>query len=83
MQRAPWSALAVIAGCGGSSGSAIDAPDAPALPTWWQPKVGPQCPPLPPQDSAVVCPQQSLAMIADGIYKDVELTKNVRTQYSP
>lgn len=36
-----------------------------------------------PQASEVVCPQQALAMIADGIYKDAGLTSKVRTQCVP
>lgn len=35
------------------------------------------------QDSVFPCAQQGLALIADGIYKDVALTKNVRTQCQP
>jgi hypothetical protein len=35
------------------------------------------------QTSGVVCQNQALAMIADGIFKDVALTKNVRTQCVP
>lgn len=45
------------------------------------------CPPLPPQSSTVVCPQQALAMIADGIVKDAEVdfkpTSKVRIQCVP
>jgi len=33
-----------------------------------------------PQGSTVVCMHQGLAMIADGLYKDVELSKALRTQ---
>lgn len=42
-------------------------------------------PPTPPkpQGSAGVCMQQGLAMIADGLYKDVLLTSAVRTQCEP
>ena len=35
------------------------------------------------QSSGLLCPQQQLAMIADGIFKDVGLTKNVRTPCNP
>ncbi|HEY0482981.1 MAG TPA: endo alpha-1,4 polygalactosaminidase [Kofleriaceae bacterium] len=42
-------------------------------------------PPIPPrpQGSTIVCMRQGLAMIADGLYKDVALTKAVRTQCEP
>lgn len=36
-----------------------------------------------PQGSALVCMRQGLSMIADGLYKDVPLTKAVRTQCEP
>jgi hypothetical protein len=36
-----------------------------------------------PQTSALLCPQQGLAMIADGLFKDVALTKNVRVPCEP
>jgi hypothetical protein len=35
------------------------------------------------QGSTIVCMRQGLAMIADGLYKDVALTKAVRTQCEP
>jgi Glycoside-hydrolase family GH114 len=43
------------------------------------------CPPLPPQSSDVVCPQQKTQnqVTLDGIYKDVALTSKVRTQCNP
>jgi hypothetical protein len=42
-------------------------------------------PPVPPmaQGSTQVCMQQGLAMIADGLYKDVPLSSAVRTQCEP
>jgi hypothetical protein len=36
-----------------------------------------------PQGSTLVCMHQGLAMIADGLYKDVALSKAVRTQCEP
>jgi hypothetical protein len=36
-----------------------------------------------PQSSTTVCDRQGLAMIADGLYKDVPLTSAVRTQCQP